>query len=463
MAQPSNNLYLYLKARCRNVFLLVLTLVLFTGHAFPQKSLSGKDSPDEVQKLENFLNTHPSIAAELNTDPSHLEDRNYLRRRPELQKFIKGRPDLRTELISKVHRCTRSIPEIFASASPAVVSIFATSINPYRTTGRVERVIGTGFVIDPSGLILSNSHVVFGRQSLLVTFGDGTSMPAKLVGADPIFDVALLRVSSPDDHKFAALPLGDSDRVNVGGEAIAIGNPLGLTETLTRGIVSATNRVLPATSFGQQEPLIQTDAPINPGNSGGPLINQCGEVVGITTAILPDAQNIGFAIPINMVKALLPSLVSNGRVIRPWLGFHGQLVDETLQQLVRLPLTPGFMVEAVDPDSPAEKAGLKAGILEVQIAGQEFLMGGDIITKINGVAVSETNELIEILRGIKVGTNINLTIFRAGEERTISYEVAERPLLPGDLTGANASYQVLKGTVSPGYTNSSKATRGFRF
>jgi serine protease Do len=448
---------------CRNFFLLVLILVLFTGYAFPQKSPGNMDSSNDLKNLENFLDTHPSIAAEVNSDPSHLEDQHYLRRRPELQKFIKGHPDLRNQLISKVQRCTQSIPELFSRSSPAVVSIFGTSINPYRTTGRVERDIGTGFVIDSSGLILSNSHVVFGRQSLLVTFADGTSMPAKLVGADPIFDVALLRVSGPTEHKFAALPLGDSDRINVGGEAIAIGNPLGLTETITRGIFSATNRVLPATTFGQQEPLIQTDAPINPGNSGGPLINQCGDVVGITTAILPDAQNIGFAIPINMVKALMPSLVSNGRVIRPWLGFHGQLVDETLQQLVRLPLTPGFMVESVDPNSPAEKAGLKGGILEVQIAGQEFLMGGDIITRINGVAVSDSEELIEILRGITVGTNMNLTIFRAGEERTIRYEVAERPLLPGDLAGSNASFQVLNGTVRPGYTNSSMATRGLRF
>jgi S1-C subfamily serine protease len=447
----------------RNLFLLVLILFLFTGHAFAQKNPGSRDSSDEFKNLESFLDTHPSIAAELNNDPSHLEDQHYLKRRPDLQKFIKGRPDLRNQLISKVQRCTQSIPEIFARASPAVVSIFGISINPYRTTGRVERDIGTGFVIDSSGLILSNSHVVFGRQSLLVTFADGTSMPAKLVGADPIFDVALLRVSGPADHKFAAIPLGDSDRVNVGGEAIAIGNPLGLTETVTRGIVSATNRVIPATSFGQQEPLIQTDAPINPGNSGGPLINQCGEVVGITTAILPDARSIGFAIPINMVKALMPSLVSNGRVIRPWLGFHGQLVDETVQQLVRLPLTQGFMVESVDPDSPAEKAGLKGGILDVQIAGQEFLMGGDIITKINGVAISDSEELIEILRGISVGTNINLSIFRAGEERTIRYEVAERPLLPGDLEGSNASFHVLNGTVGPGYTNSSKVTRGLRF
>jgi S1-C subfamily serine protease len=443
--------------RYQNLFLLVLFLALFTCDAFPQESPSSIDSRDQLKNVNDFWDTHPSIVADLNNDPSHLENQNYLRQHPELQKFIKGHPDIRDALLSKVQRCAQSVPEIFARASPAVVSIFATSINPYRTTGRVERIVGTGFIIDPSGVILSNSHVAFARQSLLVTLRDGTSLPAKLIGADPIFDVALLQVSKPPDRDFATLPLGDSNRVDVGGEAIAIGNPLGLAETLTRGIVSATNRVLPVTLFSAQEPLIQIDAPINPGNSGGPLINQCGEVVGITTAIAPDAQNIGFAIPINLVKALLPSLVSNGRVIRPWLGFRGQLIDETLPKLVRLPLTPGFMVEVVDPDSPADKAGLKGGILEVQIEGQDFLIGGDIITKINGVDVTQDKKLVELLGGIKVGTNIDLTVFRGGEEQTIHYAVAERPLLPGDMSGSNASFQVPKGAPWPRYTIGTKA------
>jgi serine protease Do len=450
--------------KCRSLLLLVLILSMFAVDAFPQKSRGGRVSRDKFQNLESFLETHPSIAADLRDDPSHIEDQNYLREHPELQNFIKGHSNIGNKLSPVVQDCALSASEVFKQASPAVVSIFATSINPYRTTGRVERIVGTGFIIDPSGLILSNSHVAFGRQSIIVTLRDGTSMPAKLVGADPIFDVALLRVSKPLNYDLTTLPLGDSDRVNVGGEAIAIGNPLGLTETLTRGIVSATNRVFPvSSSSSQQEPLIQIDTPINPGNSGGPLINQCGEAVGITTAIAADAQNIGFAIPINLVKALLPSLVSNGRVIRPWLGFHGQLIDETLQKLFRIPLTPGFMVEVVEPDSPAEKAGLKGGELEVQIEGQDFLIGGDIITKVNGVDVTDSKEIIDTLGRIKVGTNIDLTVFRAGEERTIHYEVEERPLLPGDTAGSNVSFRVPKTTAWSGNTNSSKLAHGFYF
>jgi S1-C subfamily serine protease len=354
-------------------------------------------------------------------------------------------------------------PTIFDRVSPAVVYIYATSINPYRTTDRVERVIGSGFIIDPSGLILTNSHVAYGRQSLVVTLSDGTSLPAQLVGADPIFDVALVRVQKPKDVTLPALALGDSDKVHVGGEAIAIGNPLGLDQTLTRGIVSATNRVLPVTFFSSEEPLIQVDTPINPGNSGGPLVNQCGEVVGITTALVPGAENIGFAIPINLVKTLLPSLISQGRVVRPWLGFHGQLIDDTLQTIFRLPLGPGFMVEVVEPGSPADKAGLKGGMLEVSIAGQEFLMGGDIITKINGVAVADQEKLIESLRGIKVGSNISLTVFRDGRELDINYAVPERPLLPGDVAGPNASFTPAKGAGTLARPNGLKVKRGFYF
>ncbi len=345
-------------------------------------------------------------------------------------------------------RCSMTIPSIFERVSPAVVYISATSINPYQAHDRVERVVGSGFIIDPGGLVLTNSHVAFPRQSLVVTLNDGTSLPARLVGADPIFDVALLRIAAPADGKLQTVALGDSDAVHVGEEAVAIGNPLGLGQTLTRGSMSAINRVLPVTFFSAEEPLIQIDTPINPGNSGGPLVNLCGEAVGITTAVIPSAQNIGFAVPSNLVKALLPSLVKEGHVVRPWLGFHGQSLDGELQKVFRVNLVPGFLVEVVEPGSPAERAGLQGGDLEVNIAGHEFLLGGDIITAINGTPVASPDKVAEALRGMKVGSNVALTVFRDGKEVKLAYDLPERPILPGDIDGPGASF-TLGGMVRP--------------
>jgi len=417
----------------------IIFLMLFAVAAFPQQKRAGQRAHHELQDFERFLESHPAITADLAKDPSLVEDQNYLAQHAELAQFLKDHPELRRGILALGRNCSLTTPAIFDRVSPAVVFIYATSINPYRATDRIEHIIGSGFIIDPSGLILTNSHVAFGRQAITVALGDGTILPAQLVGADPIFDVAVLRVQPPTSSTLPTAALGDSDRVHVGGEAIAIGNPLGLDQTLTRGTISAINRVLPATLFSSQEPLIQIDTPINSGNSGGPLINQCGEVIGITTAMVSEAHNIGFAIPINLVKALLPSLVSQGHIIRPWLGFHGQLIDGEMQKIFRAPLVPGFLVEVVEPGSPAEKAGLKGGALEITIAGQEFLLGGDIITKVNGVAVTSPEKVLEALRGIKVGAQVSLTISREGEELTVSYDITERPLLPGDGASQNAS------------------------
>src|SRR5262249_8384474 len=223
--------------------------------------------------------------------------------------------------------CNQSAAAIYEKVSPAVVFISATSINPYRIADRVEHIVGSGFIIDDQGLVLTNSHVAFGRQSLTVKLNDGTTVPAKLLGADPLFDIAVLQITTPNEKKLPMVKLADSDRIKVGEEVLALGNPLGLDQSLTRGIISAINRILPPTFFAVSEPLIQVDVPINPGNSGGPLLNHCGEVVGITTATISKAQNIGLVIPINLAKSVLPQLLKEGHLVRPWLGFHGQFID----------------------------------------------------------------------------------------------------------------------------------------
>jgi S1-C subfamily serine protease len=417
------------------VFSLIVFVLLPVTMGLSADKQAGRESHHQLKAFEKFLDAHPAIAADINKDAALVDNPDYLATHPELKDFLNAHPGLRNEILAKAGRCSLAIPSIFDRASPAVVYIYATSINPYRTSNRVEHAVGSGFIFDASGLILTNSHVAFSRQSLFVSLEDGTSLPAELVGADPIFDIAVLRITKPEGLALPTLVLGDSDLLHVGLVAIAIGNPMGLDQSLTRGTVSAINRILPSTFFTLQEPLIQIDTPINPGNSGGPLLNQCGEVVGITTALLAGAQNIGFAIPINLVKAVIPSLVSEGHVARPWLGFHGQFVDRTLQKLLRIPLADGFLVEVVEPGSPAEKTGLRGGELELTIAGHEFLIGGDIITKMNGIETNSPDSILKALETVTVGTEIRLSLLRYGKEMNLTYTVPERPLLPGDISG----------------------------
>ena len=329
--------------------------------------------------------------------------------------------------------CSEGIPELFKRVSPAVVMITGQSINPYRLQGRVTRVLGSGFLIDPNGLVMTNSHVVFGLQSLTVTLDDGSILPAKLVGADPIFDLAVIQIPKPRTGTLPTVKLGDSDNLRPGEEVIAIGNPLGLDQTVTRGIISGINRILPETPLSLTEPLLQTDTPINPGNSGGPLLNRCGEVIGINTAMVADAQNIGFSIPINLAKDVLPALLKDGRVVRPWIGFHGQLIGADLRKLLQVPLVDGLLVEVVEPGSPAEKAGIRGGMMELSIGGSSLLLGGDIVVNLNGAPMNQAEKLSVIMRGLKVGSRLKVKLFREGKYLDVEYSLPERPLLPGDL------------------------------
>lgn len=334
--------------------------------------------------------------------------------------------------------CGDTLPDIFDRISPAVVSISATSINPYRLSERVSHVVGSGVLIDASGLILTNAHIAFGRQSITVTLDDGTRLPGTLVGADPIFDLAVVKIPPPSAGRLPTVALGDSDRARVGEEVVAIGNPLGLDQTLTRGVISGINRILPETPFSALEPLLQTDAAINPGNSGGPLVNRCGEVIGINTAVITDAQNIGFAVPANLAKATLPALVTHGRVVRPWVGFHGQMVGSELRGLLNVPLVDGLLVEVIEPQSPAEKAGLRGGRQELELDGRAFLLGGDIVTRINGRPIDSSTALAEAMRALRVGGEIEIRVFREGSYRDVRYSLPERPLLPGDVPADRA-------------------------
>ncbi len=340
-----------------------------------------------------------------------------------------------TALIVPAHAaaqaCTESLPEIFERVSPAVVSISAVKINKGKPQSRFTTVVGSGFILDGSGQILTNAHVVDGATGISVTLDSGDRVEGRILGLDPVLDLALLKVAS--DRRLPAMTLGDSGKVRVGDEVVAIGNPLGLDQTMTRGIVSGINRVLPDVPGTTDEPMIQTDAPINPGNSGGPLLDRCGRVIGITTLITQEAQNIGFAIPIDVAKSVLPQLREAGRVTRPWIGIQGQMVSTSIISLLRLPLAPGFLVEVVEDGSPADKAGIKGGHLSVAVQGEEFLVGGDILTAINGQAIKGPDDFRERLRLIKPGQRLRLTVFREGASRDVTLTVVDRPRLPYDL------------------------------
>jgi serine protease Do len=324
--------------------------------------------------------------------------------------------------------CTDPLTTLFDRVSPAVVSIQAMKINKAKPQRRFETVVGSGVIIDRDGQVLTNAHVVDGAASLSVTLDSKEKAPARVLGLDPVLDLALLRLETSSALTIARL--GDSTTLRVGEEVVAIGNPIGLDQTMTRGIVSALNRVLPGIS---DQPLIQTDAPINPGNSGGPLFDRCGNVIGINTFISEDAQSIGFAVPVNAAKVVLKDLREQGRVVRPWLGIQGREVDNRLGAVIRLPVTPGYLVEVVYDGSPADRAGIRGGNLSVVIQGDEYLLGGDILTSIQATPIRTHNEYLAKVRTLKPGQRVRVTLLRDGQLREVTLTVAERPRLPSDL------------------------------
>jgi serine protease Do len=258
---------------------------------------------------------------------------------------------------------------------------------------------GSGVVINQDGTILTNNHVVDGANEIIVTFSDKKELKAKVVGRDPKTDLAVIKLDGKGPFK--AAPLGDSDAARVGEWVLAIGNPFGLSNTVTSGIVSAKGRVIGA---GPYDDFIQTDAPINPGNSGGPLFNMKGEVIAINTAIIPNGQGIGFAIPINTAKGLLPELVSKGKVTRGYLGVNIQNLTEDLASSLNIKATKGVVVADVVSGSPAEKAGVKRG---------------DVITSFNGKEIKDSHELSALVAGTPVDKTVPLKIIRDGKDVTL--------------------------------------------
>ncbi|WP_376791918.1 S1C family serine protease [Thermoflexus sp.] len=295
---------------------------------------------------------------------------------------------------------------------------------------------GSGFIYDTQGHIVTNNHVVEQAQEIWVTFYDGTVVKAQVVGRDIYSDLAVIRVEAPAQLLRPA-ELGDSDTLRVGQKVVAIGNPFGLRGTMTLGIISALGRALETPTRFQIPDVIQTDAAINPGNSGGPLVDLQGRVIGVNSAIRTDPNvgtaniGIGFAIPVNTVKRVVPQLIQNGRARYPYLGITSTGAISLAELRARgydVPTARGVLIQEVVPDGPAARAGLRGGSREVLVRGVTVLLGGDIITAIDGHPVSSFDELVSYLvNRTEVGQTVTLTILRDGQERQVQVTLEERP------------------------------------
>lgn len=326
---------------------------------------------------------------------------------------------------------TEIITRVYELVSPSVVNIIATTleVNFFWQEIIPQRGQGSGFIIDRRGYILTNNHVVADARLLEVTLIGGKKFKATLVGRDPSTDVAVIKIPESEVPRVAVI--GDSDKLRVGERVIAIGNPFGLEHTVTSGIISALNRQLRLSQDSEIHRMIQTDASINPGNSGGPLINARGEVIGINTAIFSTsggAMGIGFAIPINTAKEVAAQLITNQRVVRPWMGIvAGFALTPELAEALELPVKEGIMISRVSRNSPAEKAGLKGADRAVIVGNMRFPIGGDIIIEIAGQKITSVEELVRTVRQHRVGETIPVVIMRGNEKLTINVTLEESP------------------------------------
>lgn len=315
---------------------------------------------------------------------------------------------------------------IYARVSPSVVYIDA--INE---SDPLENGNGSGFVYDKSGHIVTNNHVIANSDRIMVTLADETVLEARVVGADPGSDLAVLKVDAAPEQ-LTPVELGSSKSLRVGQRAIAIGNPFGLERTVTTGVISSLRRTLDRRDSGFRiAELIQTDAAINPGNSGGPLLDSEGKVIGVNTAIFSrsgTSSGVGMAVPVDMVRKVVPKLIRDGRYVHPWLGITGQSITPQIQAQLNLPADKGILIFTIERGGPAEKAGLRGGSREVRVEGMPVLAGGDILIAIENIPVKKFDDLINYLASeTEVGDVISLLIIRNGEERRVEVRLEGRP------------------------------------
>ncbi|RMG71957.1 MAG: PDZ domain-containing protein [Nitrospirae bacterium] len=316
---------------------------------------------------------------------------------------------------------------VYKEVAPSVVNITTTTLIRDFFSVYPSKGAGSGSIIDSRGFILTNYHVVEDAAEITVTLSNGHKYSARLIGADPENDIAIIKIEPSE--KLRPLKLGDSSNLQVGQRVYAIGNPFGLNSTLTTGIISALGRPLTTESGRVIENVIQTDAPINPGNSGGPLINTAGEMIGINTAIFtPSGGNIGigFAIPVDTAKELIPDLIRYGKVRRPWIGIVGIPLWDRLAEALHLPVSEGILVSEVVPKSPAYYAGIRGGSIPVEISSTILYLGGDIILEINHKKVKSMDDIKKALRHVREGQMVDVKLLR--KDRVIMTKIKVRLL-----------------------------------
>ncbi|MDP3263800.1 MAG: trypsin-like peptidase domain-containing protein [Tabrizicola sp.] len=338
---------------------------------------------------------------------------------------------------AQTERCKLSAEAVFEKAGPKVVEIFADAINPFRVRDRMQYSLGTGFLFG-DGVIVTNYHVIADAQRVDVYDGEGY-WGAQILGIDPLLDIAVLSVPF---LTLTAEPLdpAPSGTTKVGQDVFAIGFPRGIGKTITHGIVTGTGRVLGDSTSSWLSPFVQTDATVNPGNSGGPLLDDCARVIGLVSrASAPgEAENIAFALPVDVLAPIVKEIATTGHVARAWHGLYGQMVEPAVLSVLGIPPDlwdeyRGFLVETIEPGSAADEIGLKGGTFPVEFGGHPFLIGGDIITEVNGVAITDLATALDVVRNLAVGSTVTIVYKRGADTTTASVILKERPIMEADL------------------------------
>jgi S1-C subfamily serine protease len=338
-----------------------------------------------------------------------------------------------------------TINTIFRHDAPGVVQVTSTQIvrtntDPLFGFGlpqtEEQKALGSGFVIDKAGHIVTNYHVVAGARKVEVSFSNSDNMKARIVGSDPSTDLAVLQIDARS-RALTPLPFGNSDSVRVGDAVVAIGNPLGYDRSVTAGIVSAVQRAISAPNQFPIDHVIQTDAPINHGNSGGPLINSRGQVIGVNAQIATGDTGadgnigIGFAIPVNTVRTVVAQLIKKGKVEHAFIGITAKPVTPEIARLFRLPAQHGLLVASVQPGSGAAAAGLRAGTDTAVVSGESWPIGGDLVISADGVPLSSIDQLRDLIAAKSPGQSISLVVYRGTKKVTLNVKLGRQPSSPG--------------------------------